>query len=82
MYFKQDEALQNLSIAAHDAAKCGFVPDPLEARFAHADIELNSGRTVSGRAELAALRKDAAGKGFGLIARKAQELITKKQHGP
>jgi serine/threonine protein kinase/tetratricopeptide (TPR) repeat protein/TolB-like protein len=79
---KQDEALQNLSIAAHDAAKYGFVPDQLEARFAHADIELNFGKTASAHAELAALRTDAAGKGFGLIAQKATALMSKKQHGP
>jgi serine/threonine protein kinase/tetratricopeptide (TPR) repeat protein len=78
---KQEEALQNLSIAAHDAAKYGFVPAQWEARFAHADIELNFGRTASAHAELAALRTDAAGKGFGLIAQKATALMSKKPHG-
>ena len=78
---KQEEALQNLSIAAHDAAKYGFVPAQWEARFAHADIELNFGKTASAHAELAALRTDAAGKGFGLIAQKATALMSKKPHG-
>ena len=79
---KPDEALLNLLIMTRDAARIGFVLDQLEARLAHAEIELKSGRTVTGSAELAALRKDAARKGFDLIAQKATGLMTKKQHGP
>ena len=35
------------------------------------EIELNSGKTATGRARLEALEKDAQQKNFGLIARKA-----------
>jgi eukaryotic-like serine/threonine-protein kinase len=75
------EALLSLSAAARDAAKSGLVSDQLEARLAHAGIELASGKPVARRAELAGIKKDAAEKGFGLIARKATELMNKKKHG-
>jgi eukaryotic-like serine/threonine-protein kinase len=79
---KKDEALLNLLAMTRDATKFGFVRDQLEARLAHADIELKSRNIATGRAELAALRKDAAGKGFGLIAQKATALLIEKQRGP
>jgi serine/threonine protein kinase/tetratricopeptide (TPR) repeat protein len=79
---KHNEALQNLSIAAHDAARYGFVPDQLQARFAHADIELNFGKTAYAHTELAALRTDAAGKGFDLLAQKATALLSQKTRRP
>jgi tetratricopeptide (TPR) repeat protein len=79
---KTEEALQNLSIAAGDAAKCGFVLDQLEARLARADIELKSGRIAAGRAELETLKKNAAGKGFDLIAQKATALMVRKHQDP
>ncbi len=77
---KQGEALKDLSIAARDSARCGFVIDQLEARLAHANIELRSGKTIIGHPELAAIRKDAAAKGIGLISQKASTLMTGKQH--
>jgi eukaryotic-like serine/threonine-protein kinase len=77
---KHDEALLNLSTAIRDAARRGLLPDQFEARLAHADIELKSGKAVAGRAELAALKKDSTGKGFRLIAEKATALIAKEQH--
>jgi tetratricopeptide (TPR) repeat protein len=43
----------------------------LESRLTLAQVELASGKTAAGRARLAAVRKDAAAKGFGLVARKA-----------
>jgi serine/threonine protein kinase/tetratricopeptide (TPR) repeat protein len=79
---RREEALLNLSTATRDAARFGFVPDQLEARLAHADIELRSGKIVAGRAELVALRKDAARKGFDLIAHEATALMNRKPHGP
>jgi serine/threonine protein kinase/tetratricopeptide (TPR) repeat protein len=75
---KPDQALRDLSLATHDAAKCGFLPVQLEARLNHADIQLKSGKIVTGRAEVAALRKDAADKGFDLIAQKASALMSGK----
>ena len=79
---KRDEAVLNLASATRDAERFGFVPDQLEARLAHADIELRSGKIVAGRAELVALRKDAARKGFDLIAHEATALMNRKPHGP
>jgi tetratricopeptide (TPR) repeat protein len=79
---KWDEAVLNLASATRDAARFGFVPDQLEARLAHADIELRAGKVVAGRAELVALRKDAARKGFDLIAHEATALMNRKPHGP
>lgn len=73
---KPHEALLTLSTTLRDATKFGYVPVQLEARLARADIELKSGKVVAARAKLAALRKDAAEKGFGLIAQKATALIT------
>jgi eukaryotic-like serine/threonine-protein kinase len=78
---RQREALQSLSISARDAAKCGFLLEQLEALFAHAEIEINSGQAVVGRAELSALKKDASAKGFGLIVQKATTLMSEKHHG-
>ena len=77
---EQTKAIRNLSTTAHDAARYGLVVNQLEARLARADIELNSGRTSSARAELAMLKTDAAGKGLGLIAQKATALLSKKQN--
>jgi eukaryotic-like serine/threonine-protein kinase len=77
-----DKALLSLSIAGRDAAKFGFVGYQLEARLAHAEIELESGNLTSAHTELATLRTEAADKGFGLIAQKATALTSKKQHGP
>jgi serine/threonine protein kinase/tetratricopeptide (TPR) repeat protein len=78
---KPDTALLNLSAAARDAAKFGLVSDQFEARLAHADILLKSGKIAAGHAELADIKKDAAEKGFGLIAQKATVLMNKQQHG-
>jgi eukaryotic-like serine/threonine-protein kinase len=75
---KPDDALQGLAITMREAMKTGFMPAQFEVRLAQADIELNSGKPGSGRAELARLRKDALGKGFDLIAQKTTALMTKK----
>ena len=48
-----------------------------EARLALGEIGLASGSPEAGRAELAALTKDASAKGFRLIARKASNSVSK-----
>lgn len=53
----------------------GDVGDLFEARLALGEIEMKSGKTGVGRAHLAAVEKDAATKGFGLIARKAASAL-------
>jgi tetratricopeptide (TPR) repeat protein len=45
-----------------------------EARLALAEIEMSSGRTAAGRTHLIALQREAASKGFLLIAHKASTL--------
>jgi hypothetical protein len=44
----------------------------LEARLALGQLEIAGSNPAAGRARLAALEKEAAQKGFGLIARKAR----------
>lgn len=43
----------------------------LEARLTLGEVELMSGKRAAGRARLAAVRKEAAAKGFDLLSRKA-----------
>jgi DNA-binding winged helix-turn-helix (wHTH) protein/Tfp pilus assembly protein PilF/TolB-like protein len=71
---KLAEAKLNLETILRDAIKQGFLAYRFETRLALAEIELKSGRPGSGRNQLVALKHDAEGKGFGLIARKATEL--------
>jgi eukaryotic-like serine/threonine-protein kinase len=64
-------ALEALRRTFAEAARTGWVDHELEARLAAGEIELASGRAAAGRARLAALAKDAAARGFGLVARRA-----------
>jgi eukaryotic-like serine/threonine-protein kinase len=77
---KRDEALRNLSEAIRDLAKRGVMSEQLEARLAHAEIDANAGKAGAGKAELVAVRTDAAGKGFILIAKKADTAIKRQNH--
>jgi tetratricopeptide (TPR) repeat protein/predicted Ser/Thr protein kinase len=54
-----------------EAAKGGFAGYAFEARLFLGEIEMKSGRAAAGRGRLEALEKDAAGKGYVWIARKA-----------
>ena len=65
-------ALQMLDSLDAEIRKDGFGGYELESRFFRGKIELNSGRTASGRARLEALEKDAEQRSFMLIARKAR----------
>ena len=65
------EAEKNLEAAIADSTKHGFVPYALESRLALGEIEASSGKMGSGRVLLAALQRDAAMKGFSLIADRA-----------
>jgi tetratricopeptide (TPR) repeat protein len=64
-------AIRSLDALLVAARKDGFAGVQLEARLARGEIRIRSGHTAEGRAELAALAKDAATKGYGLVARKA-----------
>jgi hypothetical protein len=63
-----------LATTMRDATNSGLVPVQLEVRLARASIEFQSGNTASGRTTLSALRKEAEGKGFGLVSKKAAEV--------
>jgi tetratricopeptide (TPR) repeat protein len=64
------EAAKTLHRTLSEATKYGYVGYAFEARLALGEIEMKSDKGA-GRAHLAALEKEAAAKGFLLIARKA-----------
>jgi hypothetical protein len=68
---KPAAARESLKATLAEAKKYGFIRNELEARLALGEIEMTSGQAVAGLARLEAVEKDAAAKGFGLIARKA-----------
>jgi len=65
------DAERRLQAAIVEARQIHFVDREFESRLTLGQVELVSGKEAAGRARLAALRKDAAAKGFGLVARKA-----------
>jgi serine/threonine protein kinase/tetratricopeptide (TPR) repeat protein len=65
-----------LAAMVAQARKYGCMACELEARLALGEIEIRSARAASGRARLAQLEKDSAGKGFLLIAGKARAAST------
>jgi tetratricopeptide (TPR) repeat protein/DNA-binding winged helix-turn-helix (wHTH) protein len=72
----QKQAKKELAEIGWAAHKIGFVKDELEARLVLGKIEMNSGDKVWARDQLEAVAKDAASKGFGLIATKARAALT------
>ena len=60
-----------LRITISRAVAIGCVPCAFEARLALGQVEMKSGKSTAGRGDLEQLEKDATGKGFLLIARKA-----------
>ena len=69
-------AIQGLERALTEATHFGFISYQYEARLALGEIELASGQTARGRSRLDALAREAPGRGFGLIARKALRAHT------
>ena len=67
---KYAKAREELAAVLAEANRFGYVSYSLEIRLALAQMGLRSGQT-SARTQLAALERDARGKGFLLIARKA-----------
>jgi eukaryotic-like serine/threonine-protein kinase len=65
------EAERRLQGAIAEARQIHSMDRELESRLTLGEVELVSGHAAAGRARLAAVRKDAAAKGFGLVARKA-----------
>jgi DNA-binding winged helix-turn-helix (wHTH) protein/tetratricopeptide (TPR) repeat protein len=68
------QALRTLGLAAAEAGRRGFAAARLEARLAAAEIGLERGGPAV-RTELEALRRDAAARGFGLLARRAARTL-------
>jgi tetratricopeptide (TPR) repeat protein len=71
------QAKKTLQAALADATKENLTGLQLEARLAIGEVETKSGDRSAGRADLAALQKDATAKGFLLIARKASAAAHK-----
>jgi eukaryotic-like serine/threonine-protein kinase len=72
-------AQKNLEAVLAETTKLGFVNLQFEAALQLGELEMRTGKTAAGRARLNALQKDAAAKGFALIASKAAKsakLIT------
>ena len=65
-----------VAAALAESAKCGLLGVGYEARLALGEIEMETGQSAAGRARLLALEKDAAAKGFSLVARKAHGATT------
>jgi eukaryotic-like serine/threonine-protein kinase len=62
-------ALRTLELAAGEAVERGFATAGLEARLAAAEIG------PAARSEVEALRRDAAARGLGLLARRAERML-------
>lgn len=71
-------AKATLEKALADATRTGLFTFQLDSRLALGEIELKSATPDSAKARLAALKKEAASKGFLLIARKAREAAAAK----
>ena len=62
-------ALKGLDATLAGAKKAGFLDLEFEVRLALGEVETRSSKPAAGLARLAALEKDAAALGFGLIAK-------------
>jgi serine/threonine protein kinase/tetratricopeptide (TPR) repeat protein/TolB-like protein len=69
------EAIKQLQSADDEATRSGYFRLAYDARLALGTIEIRAGQDRSGRARLENLKKEAAAKGFVLIARKAQAAL-------
>jgi serine/threonine protein kinase/Tfp pilus assembly protein PilF len=70
------EAEKQLNLLLDESTRDGFVSYQFEIRLALGEIEMKSGQTASGAAQLKSLEKDATAKGFLLIARKAKAAVS------
>lgn len=68
-------AHKNLEAVLAATTKLGFVNYQFEAALQLGELEMHAGNVDAGRARLSALQKDAASKGFQLIAAKAAKAI-------
>jgi tetratricopeptide (TPR) repeat protein len=75
---KNPSAENELESVLAGARKHKYLGYQLEARLALGEVETGSGKIAAGRAILAAIQKDAAAKGFLLIAREAAAQLMLK----
>jgi hypothetical protein len=68
---KLPEAERRLHATIAEARQLHTLDRELESRLTLGEVELMSGNAAAGRTRLAAVRKEAAAKGFDLLARKA-----------
>jgi serine/threonine protein kinase/Tfp pilus assembly protein PilF len=73
---KIDEASRELEAALKDASGMKLTGFEFEARFAQAEIELESEKSSAARSLFQTLEKQARQKGFQLLARKAAAAVT------
>ena len=72
---KYAEAIARIQYTLADLNKYGYAGYQLEARLLLGEAEIKAGKKREGEARLKALQKDAEGKGFNLIARKALSVL-------
>ena len=72
---KLEDARSGLEAVLREATQAGFVRYQFEVRLVLGEIWKKSGHTVTARANLASLEKEARAKGFGLVARKAAAAL-------
>ena len=70
------DSIKQLQTTVVEAVNRGYVGLAFEARLTLGEMQIRAGQGAIGRAQLAALEKEAAGRGFGLIARKARAALT------
>jgi hypothetical protein len=70
------QVIRDLRTLTNEAKKSGFMGLEFEARLAGAEVQLGSGKTRDGVAQLASLAEETNARGFGLIATKA--LVARK----
>ena len=70
------DSIKQLQIILAESVKRGYVGMAFAARLSLAEMQIRSGQRAIGRAQLAALEKEAADRGFGLMARKARAAMT------
>ena len=71
---KPAAAFESLKTTLAKATNTGMLGLQFEARLALGEIEMKSGDRAAGQARLEALEREAAARGYGLIARKAKRL--------
>ena len=72
-------ALRMLDALENETTRSGFASYELETVLYRGEVEINSGKSASGRSRLEALQKDTQHKNFGLIGRKARIELERVQ---